>query len=96
MPSKSCTDSDNYAELKSLREKNALIAILQSAEAKQKEDRLVLASAQDAEDLAEKQLYEANARAFALERSLRQHTPDSKSEKTTATICASQQFYPRT
>ena len=80
MPSKSCTGFDNYAELKSLREKNALIAILQSAEAKQKEDRLVFANAQDAEDLAEKQLYEANARAFALERSLRQYAPDSKSE----------------
>ena len=78
--SKSYTDSNVYAELRLLRAKRVLTSILQSAEAREKEDRLVAANAKDAEDLAYKQLDEANARAFALERSLRQHSPDSKSK----------------
>lgn len=78
--SKSYTESNVYAEPRSLRAKRVLTSILQSAEAREKEDRLVAANAKDAEDLAYKQLDEADARAFALERSLRQHSPDSKSK----------------
>ena len=69
-----------YEELRSLRADVAPTSTIQSAESRQNEDRLVSANAEDAEDLGYEELYEATARVFALEHSLRQDTPDSKSK----------------
>ena len=57
------------------------MSIIQSAASRQKEDRLVYANAQGAEDLAERQLCEANARVSEVQARLLRAAQDSEMAK---------------
>ena len=70
-----------YAELKSLQANNALISKIETAASRQKKDRYAYANAQDAEDLADIQLREANARVSEVQTRLLCVAEDSEMAK---------------